>query len=288
VSQKPTLPESHKLRLQSHFGFTKIPFCKNLWVSEMFDSRSQREAFQALQLWLDLRGLAVLCGPPGVGKSVTLRRFVQSLDEARHRVVLLSVVPTTAHGFLRAVNRILGLPMRLHLTDLFDQAQNHLASRSDEKDAHPVLVIDDAEGISVENLDILRRLTAYALDAEDRFSILLAGTDDLQRVLRDPRLEPLRSRIGYAQTLRPFGIEDARNYVTFHVRRCGARGDLFSEDAVRKLFAASHGRPRSINQLALQTLIHAAVEGRDTIDGAYITAQIAAHPLYDTTTPESL
>ena len=287
MSQKPTLPEHHRLRLQSHFGFTKVPFCKNLWVSEMFDSRSQREAFQALQLWLDLRGLALITGPPGVGKSVTLRRFVQSLEEARYRVVLLSTVPATPHGFLRAVNRVLGLPMRLHVTDLFDQAQAHLAGRADEQAPHPVLVVDDAEGMSVENLDLIRRLTAYALDSEDRFSVVLAGTDELLRVLRDARLDPLRSRIGYAQTLRPYGIEDARNYVTFHVKRAGARADLFTEDAVRKLFHASHGRPRTINQLALQALIHAAVEGRDNIDGAFIAAQIAAHPLYDTVTQEA-
>ena len=287
MSLKPTLPEYQKLRLQSHFGFTKVPFCKNLWVSEMFDSRSQREAFQALRLWLEVRGLALITGPPGVGKSVTLRRFVQSLDEARYRVLLVTSVPTTSHGFLRAINRVLGLPMRLHLADLFDQAQVHLSSSTDEQAPHPVLIVDDAEGMSVENLDILRRLTAYALDAEDRFSVLLAGTDELLRVLRDPRLDPLRSRVGYAQTLRPYGIEDARNYVTFHVKRAGVRVDLFTEDAVKRMFHASHGRPRSINQLALQTLIHAAVEGRDNIDGAFVAAQIAAHPLYDNTTQEN-
>lgn len=284
MSQKPTLPVHQKLRLQSHFGFDKVPFCKNLWVSEMFDSRSQREAAESLGMWLGIRGLAMITGPPGVGKSATLRRFVKSLDEARYRVILLTTVPSTPHGFLRAVNRILALPMRAHLTDLFDQAQTHLAGGGGgEQAAHPVLVVDDAEGMSVENLDILRRLTAYALDSEDRFSVLLAGTDELLRVLRDPRLEPLRSRISYAQTLRPYGLEDARSYVSFHVVRAGGRADLFTEDAVRKLFNASHGRPRAINQLALQTLIHAAVEGRNQIDGAFVTSQIASHPLYDTT-----
>ena len=65
--------------------------------------------------------------------------------------------------------------------------------------------------------------------------------------------------------------------------RPGGRADLFTEDAVRKLFNASHGWPRAINQLALQTLIYAAVEGRDQIDGAFVTSQTASHRLYDTT-----
>jgi len=287
MSQKPTLPEHQKLRLKAHFGFTKVPFCKNLWASEMFDSRSQRDAIAGLRLWLEIRGIGSMTGPVGVGKSAATRRLVQSLDDTRYRVVLLPSVPATPHGFLRAINRVLGLPMRLHLTDLFDQAHAHLTTRSSGEEPHPVLVLDDAEGMSVENLDLLRRLTSYALDSEDRFSVLLVGTDDLLRVLRDPRLEPLRTRIGYASTLRPFGLEDARSYMAFHLTRAGVRADLFTDDAVRRLFHASHGKPRSMNQLALQALIHAAVEGRDTLDGAFVQAQIASHPLYEPTAQEA-
>lgn len=281
MSLPRTLPEHHKLRLQSHFGFARVPFCKNLWPSEMFDSRSQREVLQGLLLWLEIKGIAVVTGQSGIGKSVTVRRFVHALDDARFRVVHLTAVPTTPYGFLRAVNRVLGLPMRSHATDLFDQAHAHLTSRSDDQAPHPVLIIDDAEGLRVEILDLLRRLTAYALDAEDRFSVVLVGTENLLRTFRDPVLEPLRTRIGYAQPLRPYALEDTRNYVTFHLRRSGVRTDLFSEDAVRKIFHASQGRPRSINQLALQALIQAAVEGRDQLDGGFVGAQIAAHPLYE-------
>lgn len=275
-------PEHHKLRLQTHFGFTRVPFCKNLWPSEMFDSRSQRDLFQGLRLWTELKGISLVSGQTGVGKSMTVRKFVASLDEARFTVLYLAAVRTTVTGFLRAVNRLLGLPMRQHTADLFDQAQKHLTRCADDQGPHPMLVIDNAEGLSIEILDIVRRLTSYALDAEDRFSILLTGTDDLLRTLRDASLEPLRSRIAYAQPLRPFSLEDTRNYVGFHVRRAqGSRPDLITDDAARRIFHATQGRPRSINQLAIQALIQAAVEGRDTIDGDFMNAQIAAHPLYD-------
>ena len=50
-------------------------------------------------------------------------------------------------------------------------------------------------------------------------------------------------------------------------------------DAWSGFIHASQGRPRSINQLALQSLIQAAVEGRDQIDGDFMAGQIAAHPL---------
>lgn len=281
MSQKPTLPESQKVRLRAHFGYTRTPFCKNLWVSELFDSRSQREAHHALNMWCELRGFAVLTGAPGVGKSVTLRRLVQGLDDTKFSAVLLASVPSTPNGFLRAINRALGLPMRLHTVDLFEQAQRHLAAPADGAAPHPILVLDDAEGTSVENLDLLRRLTAHALDSEDRFSVLISGTEDLLDLLRDPRLEPLKSRIGYAQSLRGYTVEDTRNYVAFHLQRAGISEGAFTDEAVKRLFHVTKGLPRSINQLALQAMIHAAVVGRDVIDGTFLSTVIAAHPLYD-------
>lgn len=281
MSRTPTMPEHHKIRLQSHFAFTKVPFNKNLHASEMFDSRSQRDVFHGLRLWTEVKGVSLVTGSVGVGKSLSLRRFVSSLDDARFRVLYVATMPATSTGFLRALNRVLGLPMRLHATDLFDQAHRALTTRTDDHGPHPVLVLDDAECMSVEQLDLVRRLTAYALDSEDRFSVLLAGTDELLHTLRLPALESLRSRISYAQPLVPFSLEDTRNYVVFHMKRAGARPDLFSDDAARRLFLASQGRPRAINQLALQVLIQAAVEGRDHIDADFVTAQISSHPLYD-------
>jgi type II secretory pathway predicted ATPase ExeA len=173
--------------------------------------------------------------------------------------------------------------MRAHAADLFDQAQKHLCANPDERAAHPVLILDDAEGMSVESLDILRRLTAYSLDAEDRFSVLISGTEDLLRVLRHPVLESLRTRIGFACSLKPFSLDDTRNYVAFQLKRADADAKLFSDDALRRLFQASQGRPRQINQLAVHVLIQAAVMGFDAITGDFFAAQLTAHPLYDPT-----
>ena len=277
------LPEHHKRRLQAHFALVRIPFRKAMGAHEMFDSRSQRDLLHGLHLWSEVHGLALVTGPSGVGKSITLRRFTQELDDARFRVVHLTHVPTTLVGFLRSINRALGLPMRIHASDLFDQAHAHLTAHGDEGGPHPVVVLDDAEGVRPEMLDLLRRLTAYALDADDRFSILITGTEALLRTLKDPALEPFVTRIGFACALKPFTLEDTRNYIAFHLQRAAAKAGLFSDDAVRKLFLASQGTPRRVNQIAMHTLIQAAVMGHDTITGEFLQSQLQAHPLYDPT-----
>ena len=222
----PTVPHQQQRRLQAHLGVTRLPFRKNVAATQMFDSRSQRELHQGLLLWLEVKGLALATGPSGVGKSIAVRRFVHDIDDSRYRVLRFSSLPTSVIGFLRSLSRLLGLDMRAHAADMFDAAQKHLFNYTDENGRHPILVIDDAEGLRVETLDLLRRLSAYELDAEDRFSILLAATEHILPVLRHPMLESLRSRIAYVQTLRPFSLEDTHNYVSFHLSGAGASDSL--------------------------------------------------------------
>jgi general secretion pathway protein A len=278
-----TLPEPVKIRLQSHFAFVRLPFRKSTGYDEMFDSRAQRELLHGLTMWAELKGMGLVTGPSGAGTSLTVRRFVRTLDDARFRPVMVSRAPSTLTGFLRSINRALELPMRQHTSDLFDQAHAHLTANGPDRGPHTLLVIDDAEAMRPELFDVVRRLTNYALDAEDRFSVLITGTDAVLRTLRDPALEPFNTRLGYVHALKPFNLEDTRNYIAHQLRNAGARDQLIAEGAVRKLFQASGGVPRRINQLALHVLIQAAVVGIDTISAEFMQQQLNAHPLYDAT-----
>ena len=275
---EPTSPQ--RKRLRAHFGFTKTPFHQRMRAAQMYDSQSQRELVTGLDIWTEIGGIALCTGPAGVGKSISLRRFLHGLDSRRFHLIQFAYLPGTVNGFLRSMCRALGLRMQRSGADLFDAAREHLASFEETHGPHPVLVIDDAEGLSIAVLDALRRLTAHDLDADLRFSIVLAGTEEIALTLRMPALESLRSRVTYAHALRPFTIEDTRNYLRFHLERAEVDPSLLSDDAARKIFQASQGKPRNVNQLALHALIAAAAQARDEIDGRFMQQMIAAHPLY--------
>ncbi len=276
----PTVPKTEQRRLKAHFGLAGLPFRKNIGAHQMFDSQSQRELLASLHYWLEIQGLALVTGPSGAGKSISLRRFVRELPRDRYTVFRIGQIPSTPSGFLRSLCRHLGLKARLYRTDMFEDAQRCLGAWTDQHGTHPLLVLDDAEGMTAPTLDLVRRLTAAELDAETRFSVLLASTEPLLNTLRDPLLEPLVNRFSYVSALRPFSIEDTRNYVRFHLQHAGAQGDVFSDTAVTTLFHASKGVPRAINQVALQALIHAAVHGVETVDADRMKRVLHAHPLY--------
>jgi len=136
-----------------------------------------------------------------LAERLPLRRFTSGLDEARFLVIDFAYLPSTVTGFMRSLSRKRALPMRLHTADLFDAAQAYLTSYEKDHGAHPIIVLDDAEGLRVPVIDAIRRLTCYDLDSEDRFSVLLSGTEELLTKLADPVLTPLRSRFTYSYTL---------------------------------------------------------------------------------------
>ena len=201
----PTIPHVQQRRLRAHFGFTGLPFRKNVKIGQMFDSQSQRELRHGLMLWLEVQGLGLVTGASGVGKSISLRRFVAELPSDRYAVHHLGQIPTTPSGFCRALARRLGLRPRQHLADMFEDIRVALGTHQDDHGTHPVLILDDAEGMRPKTLDLVRRLTSHEMDGDDRVSILLAGTERLLMTLREPTLGPLRTRFGYAHQLRPFG-----------------------------------------------------------------------------------
>ncbi|MFT7521213.1 MAG: general secretion pathway protein A, partial [Kiritimatiellia bacterium] len=172
----------------------------------MFDSQSQRELRHGLHLWLEIRGMGLVTGASGVGKSICIRRMIADLPAERYTVHRFGQIPTTPSGFLRALGRRLGLRARLHLADMFEDIREALGRHEDEHGTHPVLIMDDAEGMRATTLDLVRRLTAHDLDGTEPVSILLVGTERLLDTLRDPILLPLRTRIGYAYQLRAFGM----------------------------------------------------------------------------------
>jgi len=275
-----TLNTYERLRLAAHFGFTKMPFPKYVRVQAMYNSKSQQTLLVGLEMWLEVGGLALIAGPSGVGKSLNIRRFVTGLDDNRYAVYIIPSPPATVYGFLRCLNRRFGLPMKNHSIDLFDNAQKFLINHEKDLGTHPVLVLDDAEGLYPDVADTVRRLTIYDLDAEDRFSILVCGIESLLQVLELGVLEPLRTRFSFGHTLRPFGLEDTMGYIRFNLDHAGADPNLFSDDAVKRIFHISQGKPRTINQLCIGALIQCAMKGRDKIDGQFIKLFIAGHPLY--------
>ena len=267
--------------LTSYFGFTKIPFTKYMWSKKMFDASSQRELIDGLHFWLETKGIALLCGPPGAGKSISLRRFKEELDDRRYDLFYLFNLRITPIGLLRSLCRTLALPLLYHQADLFDSISAFLDQYEQRTGKHPIIIFDDGDGLSDRLIELLRSLGNFAMDSEDRFSFILSGSQKLASRLKQPQNEAFRQRIVFSHNLRAFTIDDARNYVRFHLERCEGPKELLTEGAVQLIFHVAKGLPRVINQVALQSIIRAAIRRVDKIDEGFLKQHVLNGSLFD-------
>jgi type II secretory pathway predicted ATPase ExeA len=273
--------KTQHIHLTSYFGFSKVPFTKYMWSKKMFDASSQRELIDGLHFWLETKGIALLCGPPGVGKSISLRKFKEELDDRRYDLFYLFNLRITPIGLLRSLCRILALPVLYHQADLFDSISTFLDHYEQRTAKHPIIIFDDGDGLSDRLIELLRSLGNFAMDSEDRFSFILSGSQKLSSRLKQPQNEAFRQRIVFAHTLRAFTIEDARNYIRFHLERAEGPKELFTEEAVQLIFHLAKGLPRVINQIALQAIIRAAIRKADNIDESFLKQQVLNGSLFD-------
>jgi type II secretory pathway predicted ATPase ExeA len=273
--------KEQRTHLTSYFGFSKVPFTKYMWSKKMFDASSQRELIDGLHFWLETKGIALLCGPPGAGKSITLRRFKEELDDRKYDLFYLFNLRTTPTGFLRSLCRLLALPVLYHQADLFDSISSFLDHYEQRSGKHPIIIFDDGDGLSDRLIELLRSLANFAMDSEDRFSFILSGSQKLALRLKQPQNEAFRQRIVFAHSLRAFTIEDARNYIRFHLERAEGPKELFTEGAVQFIFHLAKGLPRVINQIALQAIIRAAIRSVDKIDEHFLKQQVLNDSLFD-------
>jgi len=123
-------------------------------------------------------------------------------------------------------------------------------------------------------------VNAHGLIAMGAERVLVVGTEDLLLTLRSPLLEPLRSRFLYVHHLRPFTLEDTKNYVHFHLTASGTTDDLLTDGAIQEVFQASRGAPRLINQLVLHAMIGGVLRGVDRLDQEFLKRAVATHPLF--------
>lgn len=269
-----------KDRLSAAFNFSRMPFLKSMWAKQMFESDSQTELRDGLALWAGIKGICIVCGPNGVGKSISLRRFRHDLGDKHHQVFYLCTLSRSPLGFFRSLCRTLSIPVRQYLNDMYDSVAQFLGEYEQQTKRHPIVIIDDASNLSDGLLEDLRRLSNFEMDREDRFSLILSGESNLASRLKAPQNHALHQRVSYAHYLRGFSLEDTKRYVKFHLERSDGPPGLFHENAVTKIFQLSKGYPRVINQLAVHSLIQAAIRSVDCITDDFIRDHVLSNPLF--------
>ena len=177
-------------------------------------------------------GILLLTGDPGVGKTLALRRYVESLNENLFNTYYTPLATLSRSDLLYHINRLLGLPQRLSKSAIYTQIQQALLESKEQLGKTVLLIIDEAHLLQTGPLEELRLLTNFKMDSYDPFILILSGQSDLKRVMDFAVMEPFNQRIAIRYHMPPLSPEESRHYVTHHLKLAGAKEPIFDEKAL--------------------------------------------------------
>jgi general secretion pathway protein A len=243
----------------AHFGFTHYPFERALQPDELFASSTAREAQARLNHLIELRGIGLITGEVGSGKTSVCRQLGASLHPGLYRLFYVPLSTGNVLDMYKAIAWQLGLPIERSRATAYRAIHNEVSRLTLETKIHPVLVVDEAQHLRNEVLEDLRLLTNYAMDAERRLCILLVGLTELRRRLTMAVHESLTQRIVVRYHLGGLTREELPAYITHRLQLAGCSLPLFDPAAIEALFQATQGLPRKVNRTAHYALSAAAL-----------------------------
>jgi type II secretory pathway predicted ATPase ExeA len=262
-------------RLRVHYGFSRMPFGKDLAPGMLHAHDAHAEAVARISWCIQEQAIGVISGECGAGKTVAARAAVASLDASRHTVLYLGTPGVGLRGIYGLIITTLGGTPRFHHAALIPQAQELLAAESAERGKHVVLIIDEAHLLDAESLEGIRCLSNMGMDQTAPFCLLLLGQPTLRRKLRNGTFTALDQRVAVRYTIGGLTPAETTSYVQHHLALAGRSDTLFSDDAIDLIHGTARGLPRLINNLAVAALIATFAQKKAIVDESAARAAVA-------------
>ncbi len=254
------------------FELTTEPF-SNAPVSRFYYNSTQHA--QALTRLMHavgyMKGLSILVGDIGAGKTTLARRMLDSLPETEYEAALLVIIHSgiTANWLLKRIALQLGVesPAQEKLALLSQLYQRLLQIYESGKKA--VVLIDEAQMLETrEIMEEFRGLLNLEVPERKLISFVFFGLPEIEKNLKlDP---PLAQRVAYRYRLEPLNAESTEAYVKHRLRLAGCPRMPFTPEAIAAVHHWSGGSPRMINTLCDNALFEAFLARAGTIDAGFI------------------
>jgi general secretion pathway protein A len=187
---------------RKHFALTAFPFDLTPPPDALFAAASLREAEARLKHLLELRGIGLVTGEAGSGKTTVCRKVAADLHPGLYRVFYIPLSTGNVMDMYKTITWELGLALQRNRAAAFRSIRLEITRLTLEAKQRPVLIVDEAHHLRNEVLEDLRLLTNYQMDSENRLCLLLVGLTELRRRLSMAVHESLAQRVTIQDRLR--------------------------------------------------------------------------------------
>jgi general secretion pathway protein A len=253
------------------YGLRELPFALTPDPRFIYFTPSHTEVMANLHYGIESgKGLIVVTGEVGTGKTTILRWMMQRLD----RTVLVAYIfnpRLSVTEFYQHLASLLDVQKWETKPELLVSLGQALDSRH-SRGLRTVLIIDEAQGLSPAVLEEIRLLSNFESDTAKHLQIVLTGQPELRNVLNYPDLRQLKQRVALRCVIKALpSVEETDRYITSRLLASGAeRTELFSSEAVDYIYRCTEGIPRNINNLCDNALLAGYAAGELTVGRAIV------------------
>jgi len=246
-------------------GFEKEPFSTSPDPEFFYLSKEHETALTNILIDLRLkRGLSVILGDVGTGKTTLSRKLIQELKSRDDFIFHMVLDPSfeSEELFLTSLlrNFEISLPDSASITvlDLRELLERFLFQKGVSENKTVVLIVDEAQKLSDISLELLRIFLNYETNEFKLLQLILLGQLELySRIMSIPNFF---DRISFKYTLNPLAFDEAREMIAFRIKQAGYKANMhiFLDDAIKEIYEYSRGYPRQITMFchkALKTLV---------------------------------
>jgi len=241
------------------YGLKEAPFSITPDPRFVFLSERHRDALAHLLYGIGQGGsggFVQLTGEVGTGKTTISRLLLEQVPD-NTRIAMVLHPRQSPLQLLETISEELHIQLKSRrLTNklLIDAIHQYLLKAYAEG-LRVVLIIDEAQNLSVEALEQIRLLTNLETATQKLLQILLLGQPELRDLLARPDLRQLAQRVTARYHLTPLDRLETETYVRHRLAVAGALRPLFSPLAIRYLHWRSGGVPRLINIIGDRALV---------------------------------
>jgi len=255
-----------------HFGLTHHPFGTDLAPDELFVSAAAKELEARLLHLVDLRGIGLITGDSGSGKTTACRKLAAGLHSGLYRVFYVPNTTGNVMDLYKSIAFELGLPVERSRATLYRAIRAEVTRLCLESHLRPILIVDEAQHLRSDVLEDLRLLTNYEMDSQNRLCLVLVGQSELRRRISMAVHEPLNQRVVVRHHVGGLTRDEAPAYLAHLLHRAGTELPLFEPAAIEAIFQATVGLPRKINLLAHHALTAAALARAKVVTAEHVQA----------------
>ncbi len=257
---------------EEYFDFTSPPFSIAPDPHYLFMSERHKEALAHLLYGIRREsGFVLLTGEVGTGKTTICRCLLEQVPDDTD-IAFIYNPKLTVEELLATICEEFGINIQEKLSSIkvFVDHINSFLLRSHARGRKAVLIIDEAQNLSVDVLEQIRLLTNLETNERKLLQIIMLGQPELKEMLQRSELRQLAQRITARYHLEPLSEREVGAYVAHRLTMVGGRSKIFPASTIKLLYQLSRGIPRLINIICDRALLGAYVQDQDQVTSSIL------------------